>query len=458
MSPTRRSTRRCGPAADDAPDVVTSFTTNNVGQYCSSGMWADLDPFLKKTGVDKAKVFPRTLLDYTQLPGRAVRAAAARRRLRAVLQQGRVQEGRDHPAPAHHVRAETGRRQTHPAGQERLATNASASCPTSASTRTARTGCSPSGARRTSTARASPGSPRDPATEEFFATVREISDGRPGRLPAAGAFRTTFGDEMSAQNAFLTRKLAMHMDGEWRGLMLAEAKAKLRLGRRPAAGPRRPGRHLRARLSDGHRRRHRAQQPAPERGVGAGEVPDDRHRGGRPLRQRDPQRAVHASTALKSPDLDADPAFRTFLEIAQNPHSQALPPSNNGGQYVTSLHDFSLSRRSGPDHDLHRAFKDSTSRSTPTTFSRRTEERVMTLLSTPASPPDGTEPCPPHLPTATQAHPRAAAHPRIPLPLAGRLLGLLRLSADRHRLLLVRALQPDRAAGPSWACGTGSTC
>ncbi|NED88194.1 extracellular solute-binding protein, partial [Streptomyces sp. SID11233] len=39
-----------------APDVVTSFTTNNVGQYCSSGMWADLDPFLKKNGIDKNKV------------------------------------------------------------------------------------------------------------------------------------------------------------------------------------------------------------------------------------------------------------------------------------------------------------------------------------------------------------------------------------------------------------------
>ncbi|MGW7595903.1 extracellular solute-binding protein, partial [Streptomyces rubiginosohelvolus] len=53
----------------DAPDVVSSFTTNNVGQYCSSGMWVDLDPFMKKTGLDKAKVFPKTLLDYTSYQG-----------------------------------------------------------------------------------------------------------------------------------------------------------------------------------------------------------------------------------------------------------------------------------------------------------------------------------------------------------------------------------------------------
>ena len=54
----------------DAPDVVTSFTTNNVGQYCSSGMWVDLDPFMKKTGLDKEKVFPKTLLNYTSYEGR----------------------------------------------------------------------------------------------------------------------------------------------------------------------------------------------------------------------------------------------------------------------------------------------------------------------------------------------------------------------------------------------------
>lgn len=49
--------------------MVSSFTTNNVGQYCDSGMWVDLDPFLKKSGIDKKKVFPRTLLDYTRYEG-----------------------------------------------------------------------------------------------------------------------------------------------------------------------------------------------------------------------------------------------------------------------------------------------------------------------------------------------------------------------------------------------------
>lgn len=54
---------------DKAPDVVSSFTTDSVGKFCNSGAFTDLNPFLKKSGVDKEKVFPKTLLQYTQFNG-----------------------------------------------------------------------------------------------------------------------------------------------------------------------------------------------------------------------------------------------------------------------------------------------------------------------------------------------------------------------------------------------------
>lgn len=54
---------------DKAPDVVSSFTTDSVGTFCNSRAFADLNPFLQKSGVDKAKVFPKTLLEYTQFKG-----------------------------------------------------------------------------------------------------------------------------------------------------------------------------------------------------------------------------------------------------------------------------------------------------------------------------------------------------------------------------------------------------
>src|SRR6476659_1533284 len=52
-----------------APDVVSSFTTDNVGEFCTSHAFVDLTPFLQKSGIDPAATFPRAQLDYTQFKG-----------------------------------------------------------------------------------------------------------------------------------------------------------------------------------------------------------------------------------------------------------------------------------------------------------------------------------------------------------------------------------------------------
>src|SRR2546425_8244462 len=43
------------------PDVVSSFTSANVGVYCGTGAWVDLAPFLKKNNIDLSQ-FPKTSL------------------------------------------------------------------------------------------------------------------------------------------------------------------------------------------------------------------------------------------------------------------------------------------------------------------------------------------------------------------------------------------------------------
>jgi multiple sugar transport system substrate-binding protein len=54
--------------AGDAPDVVSSFTSQNVGIYCSSGGWIDLGPLLKRDKVD-VNQFPAATRYYTQYKG-----------------------------------------------------------------------------------------------------------------------------------------------------------------------------------------------------------------------------------------------------------------------------------------------------------------------------------------------------------------------------------------------------
>src|SRR4051795_4109229 len=52
-----------------APDVVSSFTTDNVGEFCTSHAFVDLTSFLKKDGIDPKTMFPAPQLAYTQYDG-----------------------------------------------------------------------------------------------------------------------------------------------------------------------------------------------------------------------------------------------------------------------------------------------------------------------------------------------------------------------------------------------------
>ena len=53
----------------NAPDVVSSFTSANVGIYCPSGGWIDLAPYLKKDNISTS-IFPAATLYYTQYKGK----------------------------------------------------------------------------------------------------------------------------------------------------------------------------------------------------------------------------------------------------------------------------------------------------------------------------------------------------------------------------------------------------
>ena len=53
----------------NAPDVVSSFTSANVGIYCPSGGWIDLGPYLKRDNIPTSS-FPAATMYYTQYQGK----------------------------------------------------------------------------------------------------------------------------------------------------------------------------------------------------------------------------------------------------------------------------------------------------------------------------------------------------------------------------------------------------
>ncbi|MFG2137323.1 ABC transporter substrate-binding protein [Streptomyces sp. NPDC048650] len=339
---------------DDAPDVVSSFTTNNVGQYCSSGMWADLDPFLRKTGVDKKRVFPKAVLDYTSYRGKqcALPLLADAFGLyynkdafekAGIARPPRTMSELKRDAVKLTERAEDGSYtrvgfmpdfRLYQNGPDRILAQ-----------------WEPSYFDRHGKASLA----REPGTREFFDTTRALVDAQ-GGYAALERFRTRFGDEMSSQNAFLTQKLAMHLDGEWRGLMLRDAQAKFAWGTAPMPVP--------DDRADTYGRGYLT-------GTVTGIAHGSRHQNAawelvKFLTTDTDQvvrfaNAIHnvpsTNAALTSPELDADPSFRTFLDIAKNPHSAAIPPSTNGGQYITALQDFSYDVEAGKVPDLGRGLR-----------------------------------------------------------------------------------------------------
>jgi multiple sugar transport system substrate-binding protein len=55
--------------AGNAPDVVSSFNSYNVGTYCATGGWIDLAQHMKQSGVS-ASLFPAATQYYTQFAGK----------------------------------------------------------------------------------------------------------------------------------------------------------------------------------------------------------------------------------------------------------------------------------------------------------------------------------------------------------------------------------------------------
>ncbi len=72
--------------------------------------------------------------------------------------------------------------------------------------------------------------------------------------------------------------------------------------------------------------------------------------------------AIHnvpsTNAALASPKVDQDPAFQTFIKIAQNPNSNTTPSSPNGGAYQLTLQNLGYDYESGKQTDLQAGLED----------------------------------------------------------------------------------------------------
>ncbi|RJO75587.1 ABC transporter substrate-binding protein [Nocardia panacis] len=332
----------------DAPDVVSSFTTDQVGKYCSAKVWADMNPFLRKDGIDAAKTFPAPMLDYSRYEGNQCalpllgdsyglyynksafaaagitapprtfsefEAAAAKLTIPdgdGFKQLGFMPNFHGYETTPMHYLGQYGATYFGPDGKTNVAA--------------------------------------DPKIAAMYTWQKNLV-AKLGGFDRLEKFRTGFGDEFSAKNPFETGQLAMSLDGEWRTATLTANKVGFDWATAPFPVP-----------DD--------QADTYGRGYTTGTIVGI---AGSSQKQTAAwelvkflttdtdsliafANAIHnvpsTNAALNSPKLAADPTFKTFLDIAKNPHSTTTPASINGGAYQMSLRNFGYDYESGKQPDV----------------------------------------------------------------------------------------------------------
>ncbi|MFF9706795.1 ABC transporter substrate-binding protein [Streptomyces griseofuscus] len=337
----------------DAPDVISSFTTNNVGKFCASGALIDLDPFLKKAGIDPARTFPKTMNEYTRFDGD-----------RCTVPLLGDAYGLYYNKTAF---AKAGIKQPPRTWSEFEADAKRLTVPTGDSYK--QLGFMPDyhGWETTTehyfgqfsptyfTADGKSNVAKDPAFQQGFALQKRLVD-ELGGFRKLERFRSTLGDEWGAKHPFHTGQVAMQLDGEWRLGMAEQAKPKFEIGVAPLPVPDdqldQYGKGYITGTITGIAATSRKQNAAWEF-VKYISTDTDAVVGF----ANDIHNVPSTLAALKSPKLKYDPRFKTFLDIAADPDSTTTPASLNGGQYLVTLQQLGYDYESGRVTDLAAGLK-----------------------------------------------------------------------------------------------------
>jgi multiple sugar transport system substrate-binding protein len=334
-----------------APDVVSSFTTDNVGQFCSSGAFADLSSFMADSGVDPAATFPSAQLSYTQYDGNQCALPLLSDAYGLYYNKDAfAAAGIDGP----------------PKTMSEFDADAVKLTKTSGDSYS-QLGFMPTyhGYESSISHLAAQWSPTyftadgksNVAADPMFAQAMEWQKGLVDKLGGYARlekYRNTFGDEWGAKNPFMTGQVAMAIDGEWRAGMIQADAPDLDFGVAPFPVP--------DDQADTYGKGYITGTI-----VGIASTSQKQNAAWRFVKYLTTDtdavvnfaNAIHnvPSTidALASPDVSQDEAMQTFIAIASNPASNTTPASPNGGAYQLTLQDVGYAYESGKDSDLKAA-------------------------------------------------------------------------------------------------------
>ncbi|WP_405613937.1 ABC transporter substrate-binding protein [Streptomyces sp. NBC_00076] len=336
-----------------APDVISSFTTNGVGKFCSSGALVDLGPLFKKSGIDPATTFPKAMGEYTQYEGNRCAAPLLGDAYGLYYNKTAFKKAGIASPPKTWSEFESDAKKltiTQGATYKQL-------------------GFMPDyhGWETTTEHYLGQFSPTyfdksgkstiatDPGVADAFTLQKKLVDDL-GGFKKLEKFRSGLGDEWGPKHPFQTGQVAMQLDGEWRLGMALDAKPGFEIGVAPLP------------VSDDQADQYgKGYITGTIAGIAA--TSQKQNAAWELLKYITTDtgavvgfsNAIHnvpsTLAALKSPDLKYDPRFKTFLDIAANPNSTTAPASINGGVYLTTLQELGYDYESGKVTDLKAGLK-----------------------------------------------------------------------------------------------------
>lgn len=346
----KQALRTGGPSS---PDVVSSFTTTNVGAFCSSNVFTDLKPFIEKSAINLEETFPKPVLDYTQFEGKRCALPLLNDAYGLYYNKDAFKAaGIANPPKTLSEFEAVAKKLTKPKGDS-----------------FSQLGFMPNyhGYEVTTSqygalwglkyfdGQGKSNASRDPNFVKAYQGQKKLVDAL-GGYAKLEKYRTTFGDEWGAKNPFHTGQVAMAFDGEWRAGMAKDAGIKFELGVAPVPVP-----------DD--------QEDTYGKGYLSGTIigisnKSEKKNAAWELTKyltTDTDAVVNFSNAihnvpstfeaLKSPKLADDPIMDVFIGIAQHKDSNSAPASINGGAFLTTLQDLGYQYESGKITDLPAALK-----------------------------------------------------------------------------------------------------
>ncbi|MBG0816738.1 ABC transporter substrate-binding protein [Planomonospora sp. ID82291] len=327
-----------------APDVAASFTTDNVAQWCRSGVFQDLTPVIAQDGVDLS-VLPAAARSYTEFEGRRCTLPMLADAYGLYYNKA-LMKGEQPPKTLSELTALAKKLTVRDAdGNIEVA----GFIPSVQYYENSPSHLGPMVGARWYNEDGTSAIGSDPAWKKLLTWQKELIDWY--GYDKLDRFRKGLGDEWGAEHPFHEGKVAMAVDGEWRNAMITGDAPDLDYGTAPVP------------VADDRPELYGS-------GFTAGTVIGVPKGAGHPQHAwelvkhltTDTGSLVTLSNALRnvpttraamdSPDLKKDANFQTFLDIFNHPKTSTLPPNVNSVFNQEALTTFLVEWEKGSVKDL----------------------------------------------------------------------------------------------------------